>query len=154
MKRELKALTVAVSLIASGASAFEMNISHTEQNRIRGARVISELTVGIQALISSYGGLCAIDGKLYLSSYVEIETDPSDYIPYYRIQLEPDGEFTMTYGPSKKGDKTFPFLVREPCEDHGDIFDDPELTFIPVKSINGFTDTRSLAIDLANKGYK
>jgi hypothetical protein len=150
MKRELKALTVAVSLIASGASAFETNITRTELNRILGKRMVSELTVGVQALIPQYASLCVIDGKLYLPSHTIIETDPNGHSSHYRIQLEADGEFTMTYGPSRTGGKIAPALIRYPCERK----DDPELTYIPVKSINGFTDTRSLAIDLANKGYK
>jgi hypothetical protein len=153
MKRELKALTVAVSLIASGASAFEADITQTELNRILGKRMVSKLTVGVQALIPNYAPLCVIDGKLYLPSDTPIETDPSQYSSYYRIQLEADGEFTMTYEPSKIGDKTAPALVRNPCDRKQDPVD-PELTYIPVRSINGFTDTRSLATDLANKGYK
>jgi len=153
MKRELKALTVAVALIASGASAFEANITRTELNRISGKRMVSELSVGVQALIITYTRLCVIDGKLYLPSDTTIETDPNEYLPHYRIQLEADGDFTMTYGPSEDGDKTFPPLGNAPCYNKDDPVD-PELTYIPVKSINGFTDTRSFATDLANKGYK
>ena len=153
MKRELKALTVAVALIASEASAFDTNITSTELNRISGKRMVGELSVGVQALIVMYTRLCVIDGKLYLPSDTTIVTDPSDYAQYYRIQLEADGDFTMTYGPSERGDKTFPPFGKAPCYIK-DAPVDPELTYIPVKSINGFTDTRSFATDLANKGYK
>lgn len=153
MKRELKALTVAVALIASEASAFDTNITSTELNRISGKRMVGELSVGVQALIVMYTRLCVIDGKLYLPSNTTIETEPNEFITHYRIQLEADGDFTMTYGPSELGDKDFPLLGNEPCYTKDDPVD-PELTYIPVKSINGFTDTRSFATDLANKGYK
>jgi len=153
MKRTLTALTVAASLIAGGASAFDLNITLTEQREMTGKRMVGDLTVGVKALIRDYSwDSCNLDGKMHLISFTEIVTDPSNFQDYYEIQLETDGEFTMTFGPAKNGDKTLPFLPNNKCSDVLDI--QPEVTFIPVKSINGFTDTRSLLIDLINQGYK
>ena len=84
--------------------------------------------------------------------FTPIVTDPSNYQSYYEIQLEADGEFTMTFGPAKNGDKTLPVLPNSKCSDVLDT--NPEVTFIPVKSINGFTDWRSFLIDLINQGYE
>jgi hypothetical protein len=153
MKRTLTALTIAVSLIASGASAFELNTTQTEENRIAGKRMVGDLTVGVKALIASYSSYnCRLDGKMHLISYTEIETELNDYVEYYRIQLEADGEFTMTYVPAEKGDKEFPSFPDNKCSDISDLH--PDATFIPVKSINGFTDRRSLFVDLINQGYE
>ena len=152
MKRTLTALTVAASLIAGGASAFDLNITLTEQREMTGTRMVGDLTVGVKALIRNYSLNCKLDGKMHLISSTEIVTDPSNFQSYYEIQLETDGEFTMTFGPAKDGGKTLPFLPNRKCSDVLDTH--PEVTFIPVKSINGFTDTRSLLIDLINQGYK
>ena len=153
MKRTLTALTVAASLIAGGASAFDLNITLTEQQEMTGTRMVGDLTVGVKALIERYTWLtCNLDGKMHLKSFTEIVTDPSKYESYYEIQLETDGEFTMTFVPPKSGGKELPFLPNKKCSDVLDT--NPEVTFIPVKSINGFTDTRSLLIDLINQGYK
>ena len=152
MKLTLTALTVAASLIAGGASAFDLNITLTEEREMAGKRMVGDLTVGVKALVGNYSLNCKLDGKMHLIITTEIVTDPSKYESYYEIQLETDGEFTMTFGPAKNGNKTLPFLPNNKCSDVLDI--QPEVTFIPVKSINGFTDTRSLLIDLINQGYK
>ena len=152
MKRTLTALTVAASLIAGGASAFDLNITLTEERELTGTRTVGDLTVGVKALVGNYSLNCKLDGKMHLISVAEIVTDPVSFQSYYEIQLETDGEFTMTFGPAKNGDKTLPFLPNNKCSDVLDI--QPEVTFIPVKSINGFTDTRSLLIDLINQGYE
>ena len=153
MKRTLTALTVAASLIAGGVSAFDLNITSTEQREMTGTRMVGDLTVGVKALIPDYSWVnCNLDGKMHLLSAAEIVTDPSNYQSYYEIQLEADGEFTITISPAKKGDKTIPVYSRRKCSD---VLDEhPEMTFIPVKSINGFTDWRSFLIDLINQGYK
>ena len=89
---------------------------------------------------------------MHLVSSQEIETDPSDYGQYYQIQLEADGEFAMTYGPTKNGNKSLPFFPEKKCSDTSGLH--PDETFIPVKSINGFTDRRSFFTDLINQGYE
>ncbi|MDC1274871.1 hypothetical protein N8Z59_04150 [Planktomarina temperata] len=159
MKRTLTALTVAASVIAGGASAFELNTTTTERLEMTGKRMVSDLTVGVKALIERYTWLtCNLDGKMHLKSFTEIVTDPSKYESYYEIQLEADGEFTMTISPGKSsisgkgGYKDLPGFPNSKCSDVLDT--NPEVTFIPVKSINGFTDTRSLLIDLINQGYE
>ena len=152
MKRILATITVAVTLVASSASAFDINTTITEQRRMAGKRLISDLTVGVQALIPRNSSSCMIDGKLHLPSNNEIETAPWDYSSYYKIKLEPDGEFTMTLFPTGNGKKYLPSVWKDSCSEYGTT--DPELTFIPVKSINGFTDSRSFLVDLINQGYK
>ena len=153
MKRTLTALTVAASLIAGGVSAFGLNITLTEQREMTGKRMVGDLTVGVKALIRDYSwDSCNLDGKMHLISFTEIVTDPSNFQSYYEIQLETDGEFTMTFGPAKDDDKDLPGFPNNKCSDVLDI--QPEVTFIPVKSINGFTDWRSFLIDLINQGYK
>jgi hypothetical protein len=154
MKQILATITVAVTLVASSASAFDINTTITEESRMTGERLIGDLTVGVQALISRWKDKCIIDGKLHLPSNTEIETDPSDYTHYYKIKLESDGEFTMTYGPNGGGDKGLPRMSLPPCEYPFVDTTDPDLTFFPVKSINGFTDSRSFLVDLINQGYK
>ena len=153
MKLTLTALTVAASLIAGGASAFDLNITLTEEREMAGKRMVGDLTVGVKALVRNYSWVnCKLDGKMHLISVAEIVTDPVSFQSYYEIQLETDGEFTMTFGPAKNGDKDLPFFPSNKCSDVLDT--NPEVTFIPVKSINGFTDTRSLLIDLINQGYE
>ena len=153
MKQILATITVAVTLVASSASAFDINTTTTEESRMAGKRLISELTVGVQALIVQWNSSgCIIDGKLHLPSNTVIVTDPSDYTHYYKIKLEPDGEFTMTYVPTGDGYKYLPRMGKGSCTEYDTT--DPELTFIPVKSINGFTDSRSFLVDLINQGYK
>ena len=155
MKQILATITVAVTLVASSASAFDMNTTITEQRRMAGKHLISDLTVGVQALIPKNSSGCMIDGKLHLPSSNEIETAPWDYGSYYKIKLEPDGEFTLTYVPyvpKENGNKYLPSMWKDSCSEYGTS--DPELTFIPVKSINGFTDSRSFLVDLINQGYK
>ena len=153
MKRTLTALTVAASLIAGGASAFDLNITLTEQREMTGKRMVGDLTVGVKALIRNYSwDSCNLDGKMHLISFTEIVTDPSNYQSYYEIQLEADGEFTITFDPAKKGNKDLPGYSRRKCSD---VLDEhPEATFYPINSINGFTDWRSFLIDLINQGYK
>jgi hypothetical protein len=153
MKRLLTTLTVAASLMASGVSAFDMNMTITETSRMAGKPIIGDLTVGVQALISVHGiGQCLIDGKAHLVSFGQIEKDPSEYLDYYKIQQEPDGEFTMTYGPAADGDKDLPSMIMSQCSAFSRA--DPTATFFPIKSINGFTDVRSFLVDLLNKGFK
>jgi hypothetical protein len=153
MKRTLTALTVAATMFASSASAFEVNTTQTEENRMAGRRMVGDLTVGVKALIQLYSfNNCMLNGKMHLISFTEIETEPDDWARYYQIQLEADGEFTMTYGPTRDGDKYLPFFPEKKCSDISDLH--PDATFIPVKSINGFTDRRSLFVDLVNQGYE
>ena len=153
MKLTLTALTVAASLIAGGASAFDLNITLTEKRELTGTRMVGDLTVGVKALIERYTWVnCNLDGKMHLISAAEIVTDPISFQSYYEIQLEADGEFTMTFGPAKDDDKDLPGFPNNKCSDVLDI--QPEVTFIPVKSINGFTDWRSFLIDLINQGYE
>ena len=153
MKRTLTAMTVAATMFASSASAFEVNTTRTEENRITGIRMVGDLTVGVKALIELYSfNTCRLNGKMHLSSFTEIETEPDDYSQYYQIQLEADGEFTMTYVPAEKLGKDLPDLPDTKCSDISDSH--PDATFIPVKSINGFTDRRSLFVDLINQGYE
>jgi hypothetical protein len=153
MKRTLTAMTVAATMFASSASAFEVNTTPTEENRIAGKRMVGDLTVGVKALITTYPWAnCRLDGKMNLVSHQEIKTEPDNYSHYYQIQLEADGEFAMTYGPTKNGDKDLPFLPNKKCSDISDLH--PDTTFIPVKSINGFTDRRSFFTDLINQGYE
>ena len=61
--------------------------------------------------------ICNLDGKMHLISFTEIVTDPSNYQSYYEIQLEADGEFTMTFGPAKDGDKDLPGSPTDKCSD-------------------------------------
>ena len=153
MKRTLTALTVAATMFASSASAFELNTTITEENRITGKRMVGDLTVGVKALILSwYNSGCGLDGKMHLFSDTEIVTELDSYTEYYQIQLETDGEFTMTYGPTKKGGKELPDLPYAQCSNILEL--DHDTTFIPVKSINGFTDRRSFFVDLINQGYE
>jgi hypothetical protein len=153
MKRTLTAMTVAATMFASSASAFEVNTTQTEENRITGIRMVGDLTVGVKALIELYSfNTCRLNGKMHLSSFTKIETELDNYSRYYQIQLEADGEFTMTYVPAEKGDKEFPSFPDNKCSDISDLH--PDATFIPVKSINGFTDRRSLFVDLVNQGYE
>jgi len=153
MKLTLTALTFAASLIASGASAFEANTTLTEEKRIAGKQMVGDLTVGVKALVGDWSwDTCRLDGKLHLTSSTEIVTNPNNYSRYYQIQLEADGEFTMTFGPAKDGDKNLAMFPRTKCSEHSDGH--PDMIFIPVKSINGFTDRRSFFIDLINQGYE
>ena len=156
MKLTLTALTVAASLIASGVSAFEMNTTKTEELRIARKLMVADLTVGVRALVNGYEGSgCTIDGKVHLRSSTEIETEPNDYISYYKITLAVDGLFYMTYGPQGNGDKELPYRTSRKCSYYTDPdYTDPDETFVPVHSINGFTDRRSFFIDLINQGYK
>ena len=87
MKLTLTALTVAASLIAGGASAFDLNITLTEEREMTGKRMVGDLTVGVKALIRNYSwDSCNLDGKMHLISTAEIVTDPSqlsDHITKY-----------------------------------------------------------------------
>ena len=116
--------------------------------RLLGKPMIQDLSVGVKALLPSYTGRCILEGELHLVNYTALETDPSDYRSYYEITKQPDGEFTLEYGPRSNGDKRLPFTPIASCTDVVDV------TFLyPVKSINGFTDFRSFIIDLINQGY-
>ena len=152
MKRTLTALTVAASLIASGASAFETNISLKELLEIQGTPIVGDLNVGIRAFISSRE-TCQTEGRLYLSSLQKLETDPSEYLPYYEITKQPDGGFTVSFGPTGQGKKRLPpsFAIFKLCPEETEAH--PYETFYPIKSINGFTDLRSFWVDLLNQGY-
>ena len=153
MKLTLTALTVAATMFASSASAFEMNLTQTEEHRMTGTRMVGDLTVGVQALVSSYAYyICSLDGKLHLISSTAIATDPGNFRPHYKVQLEVDGEFTVTFGPKDNGDKRLPSFISRKCSEVS--VTEPDATFIPIKSINGFTDSRSLFVDLINQGYE
>lgn len=152
MKRTLTALTVAASLIASGAYAFEMNTTLSEENKMRGKPVVGDLAVGVKALLNEYGLGCIRNGKMYLYHDTTLITDQSDYSSNYEIIKEADGGFAITYGAAKKADKEIPHLDRSRCDEVGEY--DPQLILYPINSINGFTDRRSFVIDLINKGYE
>jgi len=151
MKLTLTALTVAATLIAVGVSAFEINTTKTEEQRITRTLIISDLTVGVRAMIHEYEGSgCTIDGKLHLLSSTGIATEIRDYFSYYKITLAADGFFYMTYGPQRDGNKQLPSSIFHKCS----YYTDPDEIFIPVYSINGFTDRRSFIVDLINQGYE
>ena len=151
MKRTFTALAVLASLAAGGASAFEMNANSAELNSIEGAPVVGDLSVGVKALIN-FWGLCSKEGRLYLDARTQLVTEPSDYRFYYEITRQPDGEFAMSYGPNGEGTKILPGRLQGSCESYITLKGDT--TFSPVASINGFTDLRSLWIDLVNQGYE
>ena len=152
MKLTLTALTVAATMFASSASAFEKNTTWEEENRMQGKPMVGDLSVGVKALISQYGFGCEKNGKIYLDSITSLETDPNKYVNYYEIIKQVDGEFTLTYGPAENGDKDYPSMSASDC----DLIEEnnPGVTFYPIKSINGFTDRRSFIIDLINQGYE
>jgi hypothetical protein len=151
MKRTFTTLAVLASLTAGGASAFEMNANSAELNSIEGAPVVGDLSVGVKALIN-FWGLCSKEGRLYLDARTQLVTEPKDYSFYYEITRQPDGEFAMSYGPNGKGIKILPGRLQGSCESY--ITLNGDTTFSPVASINGFTDLRSLWIDLVNQGYE
>ena len=152
MKATLTALTVAASLIASGVSAFEMNTTYSEENKMLRKPMIGDLAVGVKALLSPYSFGCVRNGKAYLNSISTLATVTSNYMNYYEIIRQADGGFAVTYGPAKNGDKAFPSINRGKCDDV--VERHPEAIFYPINSINGFTDRRSFIIDLINQGYK
>ena len=153
MRRTLTALTVAASLTASGTSAFEINTSLTVLNEIEGTLTIGDLSAGVKALVHPWSG-CIEGGRLYFESTEDLETDPSDYLEYYEITKQPDGEFTVSYNPAQKGSKELPPIAGFLHHGSETILFYPETTLYPVKSINGFTDLRSLWVDLVNQGYE
>lgn len=150
MKRTFTALAVLASLAAGGASAFEINANSAELNSIEGAPMVSDLSVGVKAVILSWMGLCSEEGRLYLDTSVKLETDPSEYSSHYEIMRQPNGEFAMSYIPP--GKKRLPPNRHQPC----DLYErtNGDTTFSPVASINGFTDLRSYWVDLVNQGYR
>jgi hypothetical protein len=150
MKRTFTTLAVLASLTAGGASAFEINANSLELNSIAGATMVGDLNVGVKALITSSGKLCLEEGRLYLPSGATLETDPSEYLSHYEIMRQPNGEFAMSYIPSEN--KPLPPNAWIACDLYEEIKGDT--TFSPVASINGFTDLRSLWIDLVNQGYE
>ena len=152
MKLTLTALTVAASLIVSGAYAFEMNTTRLEENRMLRKPMVGDLAVGVKALLSEYGLGCVRNGKIHLHNETVLETDPSDYSSHYEIIKEADGGFAMIWVAAKQGGKEIPYFARYRCDDA--IEDDPQLILYPINSINGFTDQRSFLIDLINKGYE
>lgn len=119
-----------------------------------GKPLIGDLSVGVRATISRYSG-CVKEGRLHLPSSQSLETDPISLASYYEITKQPDGEFTLTYGPSESGRKTLPPV---PTSDGSDCSNwsktNPDTTFYPIKSINGFDDMRSFIVDLINQGYE
>ena len=154
MKRTLTALTVAATMFASGVSAFEANITKEEANRLQGKPMVGDLSVGVKGLLYDLLMGCVRDGERYLYSTELLETDPRDYSSYYEIIRQADGEFTLTFGPNGDGEKRIPRSIYRDrsCENIAE--DEPTVTFYRIKSINGFTDTRSFLIDLINQGYK
>tara|TARA_R110000764_G_scaffold49108_3_gene108787 strand:- start:88 stop:552 length:465 start_codon:yes stop_codon:yes gene_type:complete len=154
MKRTLTALTVAATMFASSASAFDMNTTLTHESRLLGTPTIGDLTVGVPAIITIYSDNgCTIDGKLHLRSTSEIVTEQAPYATYYKVQLQADGEFIMAFdSTTDNGNKRIPPLGPQKCDEVR--YSAPDETFIPVKSINGFTDRRSFVIDLINQGYE
>ena len=152
MKRTLTALTVAATMFASNAPAFEANTTIEEEHRLLGKPMVGDLAVGVKGLLPFYSFGCVLNGKIHLYSTAALETDPSEYQSYFEIIKQADGEFTATYGPSKNGKKRAAGLTNVPCDKW--VGDNPGIIFYPVKSINGFTDRRSFLIDLINKGYE
>ena len=151
-KRTLTALTVAASLIVSGAYAFEMNTTRLEENRILRKPMVGDLAVGVKALLSEYDLACIRNGKIYLHNETTLQTDQSDYSSYYEIIKGADGGFAMIWVAAKKGGKKIPYLDRSGCDEV--MENNPQLILYPINSINGFTDRRSFIIDLINKGYE
>ena len=152
MKRTLTALTVAATMFAINASAFELNTTIEESNRLQGKPMVGDLAVGVKGLLRPYALGCERNGKYYLVSHRALETDPSEYLAYFEIIKQANGEFTITYGPAGNGDKDMPFLQTVKCDTV--IEEYPGTIFYPINSINGFTDQRSFLIDLINKGYE
>ena len=152
MKQILTALTIAASFMASSASAFEMNTTSLEENKMLRKPMVGDLAVGVKALLSNYGLGCVRNGKIYLYSHKTLETDPKVFNSYYEIIKQADGEFAVTFGPSERGDKEIAHASDWKCEYA--LEDNAEAIFYPVKSINGFTDRRSFLIDLINQGYE
>ena len=152
MKLTLTALTVAATMFASSASAFENNTTYEEENRMQGKPMVGDLSVGVKALVYAHGIGCERNGEIYLDSITPLETDPSKYSNYYEIIKQVDGEFTLTYGPAGNGDKDHPRMTGSDCDRIEE--NNSGVTFYPVKSINGFTDRRSFIIDLINQGYE
>jgi hypothetical protein len=150
MKRTLTALAVLASLAAGGASAFEINANSVELNSIEGAPMVSDLSVGVKAMILSWTGFCSEEGRLYLNTSLQLETDPSEYSSHYEIMRQPNGEFAMSYITSEN--KQLPPNQWMPCDLYERVNGDT--TFSPVASINGFTDLRSYWADLVNQGYQ
>lgn len=151
MKRTLTALTIAATMFASSASAFEANTTNEETNRLVGKPMVGDLAVGVKASIF-YDVGCVRNGKVYLPSHKKLETELQDYFSYFEIIKQADGEFTATWGPNKRGEKELPSLYNHSCDKH--LRENPRVTFYPVKSVNGFTDRRSFIIDLITKGYE
>ena len=152
MKRTLTALTLAATMLASGASAFEVNTTIEEENRLQGKPMVGDLAVGVKGLLPQYMFGCVMNGKIHLGSTDPLETEPSAYASHFEIIKQADGEFTVTYAPAENGKKKVPIVSRGECDKWTE--DNPGITFYPVKSINGFTDRRSFLIDLINKGYE
>ena len=152
MKQILTALTIAASLMASGVSAFELNTTLSEENKMRGKPVVGDLSVGVKALLSYYNFACVKNGKVYLNSDITLETDPNKYQSHYEIIRQADGGFVATYVPAQEGGKDMPPFIRTKCDEVAEYYS--ESTFYPINSINGFTDRRSLLIDLINQGYE
>jgi hypothetical protein len=150
MKKLLTTLTVATSLIAEGAVAFEANLSWEDANRLLGKPMIQDLSVGVNALISEYTNMCALEGELHLVGYTALNTNPSDYSTYYVITKQPDGEFTLEYRSRENQAKRLPSVPTASCIAH---YYPDDTIFYPIKSINGFTDFSSFYIDLMNQGY-
>ena len=149
MKRTLTILAVLASLTAGGASAFEINVNSVELNRIAGAPMVGDLSVGVKASIGTWK-LCLEEGRLYLDTGAKLETDPIKYFSRYEIMRQPNGEFAMSYIPIESWE--LPPNDWMACDLYEEIYGDT--TFSPVASINGFTDLRSLWIDLINRGYE
>lgn len=152
MKRILIALTVAATMFASNASAFELNTTIEESHRLQGKPMVGDLAVGVKGLLSAYALGCERNGKYHLVSHYALETDPSEYFSYFEIIKQANGEFTITYGPAENGDKDLPSMQTWKCDTVVEEY--PGTIFYPINSINGFTDQRSFLIDLINKGYE
>ena len=85
-------------------------------------------------------------------SFERLQTEPRDYSGYYQIIKQADGEFIVTYRPASGDNPRVPGLQSGDCDKVAE--QNPAATFYPVKSINGFTDSKSFIIDLINQGYK
>jgi hypothetical protein len=153
MKRTLTALTVAASLIASGGLAFDMNVTEEEHNRLLGKPMVGDLAVGVKGLLNNWNNGCLKNGKAYLVSTDTLETEPSDYSSHFEIIMETNGGFAVTYVPLKDRDEPIaPHRRYDNCDNLSEYL--PEATFYPINSINGFTDWRTLLVDLINQGYQ
>ena len=85
--------------------------------------------------------------------FVDLGYDIKPTTSHFEIIMEPNGGFAVTYLPPKNGDVPIaPHRGYDNCDNLSEYL--PEATFYPINSINGFTDWRTLLVDLINQGYE